>query len=90
MAKMNLNSFTLGEIAKVEELSGRSLGSMEDGEQPVGKFLAAIITVAKKRETPSFKFEDALNMGMEDANAFLAEVFADDEFADDEDDPKAN
>lgn len=79
----NINRLTLGEMAKVEELSGQSLSALGDESMPKGKTLAALVFVMKKREEPLFTFEQALNLTADEAMEFLG-------LADDEDeDPKA-
>lgn len=60
----------LGEIAKVEELSG--LPASQWGEDaPRGKFLAALVFVYKRREDKTFTWNDALGLDFEEASAYL-------------------
>ncbi|MFL0202114.1 hypothetical protein ACHFI2_16145, partial [Exiguobacterium acetylicum] len=64
MAAFDFDRLTLGEVAKIEQLSGFSISSLSD-ETPQGNFLAALVMVAKRRSgEPAFTFEDALNVPM--------------------------
>lgn len=68
---MNINKLTLGEIAKVEELSGISINEIGGNTAPQGKAMAALVFVLKRREDPSFTFNDAMNLGIDDLNSVL-------------------
>lgn len=68
---MNIKDLTIGEIAKVEELSGLSVSNMGDADAPKAKLMAAMAYVVKRREDPKFKFEDALNMKMAEIDAIV-------------------
>lgn len=65
------SKLTLGEIAAIEELSGRSIATLDDNEQPQGKMLAALVYVTKKREDQTFSFKQAMDMDFEEAAALL-------------------
>lgn len=67
---MNVNKLTLGEIAKVEELSGISINQV-GGDAPQGKAMAALVFVLKRREDIKFTFNDAMNMAMDEVNTVL-------------------
>ena len=49
---LNINSLTLGEVAKVEELSGLPFSSIAEDDKPKGLALAALAFVAKRRVDP--------------------------------------
>lgn len=71
---MNANAIqnlTLGEIAAVESMSGLPITSLAGGDAPIGKLMAALVYVIKKRADKGFKFEDALNLTTEEANEVL-------------------
>lgn len=68
---MDINKLTIGEIAKVEELSGQSISAMADDNTPKAKMTAALAYVIKRREDPKFKFEDAMNLTMEAINGII-------------------
>lgn len=74
---------TLGEIATVESLSGQPIDAIGDAEAPKGKYLAALAFVAKKRHNPDFTFDNALDLGMDEAMSIVNEVMGDED-----DDPK--
>jgi hypothetical protein len=74
----DVKSLTLGEIDRIEELSGRSIDSIGDDGAPKGKMLAAMVFVMKRREhlaagrPPSpTDWNDALGMTMVEANKVL-------------------
>lgn len=71
---MDINSLTLGEVAKVEELAGISVEGMADDSKPKGKLLAAFIFVMKRREDPGFTWEAALSIPLAEANELLADA----------------
>lgn len=64
----DVNTLTLGEIAKVEQLSGQAIVSIGDTSAPKGKALAALAMVIKRRTgTPQFSWDDAQNLTMTEA-----------------------
>lgn len=71
-APFSFDALTLGEIAFIEDLSGMSISAIADEERPKGKALAAMVTVAKRRNgEPDFIFNDALLVPMSEASALL-------------------
>lgn len=66
-----VNRLTLGEIAKVEELSGMSIRAMGDDNAPMGKLMAALLYVTKRRKDLTFKWDDALNLTMDEVTSML-------------------
>lgn len=64
---MDISKLTLGEVAKVEELSGQSMRNFGDDTQPMGKMLAALAFVARRRTDPAFSWNDALGLEMDEA-----------------------
>lgn len=56
---LNINSLTLGEVAKVEELSGLPFAAIADDEKPKGLAIAALAFVAKRRTDPAFTWNQA-------------------------------
>jgi hypothetical protein len=69
-----MKQLTLGEIAKVEDLTGRSI---DDQDQPRGKYLIALTYVLKRRETPDFTYADAENMDASEAGEVVSAFFED-------------
>ena len=87
MAKFDFDQLTLGEVAAIEDLSGVAISAVST-ETPQGKFLAALLMVAKRRSgEPTFTFNAALQVPMLEAQSFLGLDEA--EPADDEDAPSA-
>lgn len=64
-----MKQLTLGEIAKVEDLTGRSI---DDQTQPRGKYLIALTYVLKRREDPDFKYVDAEALDAEEAGQLIS------------------
>lgn len=70
----DLKTLTLGEIAAIESITGHSL---EDQNQPRGKYSAALVMVLQKRKNPDYTLDDAYNMDASDAEAVINEYFGD-------------
>lgn len=68
---MDVSQLTLGEVAKVEELSGLSISAIADDDKPKGLALAALAFVARRRVEPGFAWNDALDLTFADAQQIL-------------------
>lgn len=68
---MDINSLKLSEVADIERLGGRSVTTFADDEAPKGRMLMALVYVFKRRENPNFKFEDAGEIGLQEAMALI-------------------
>lgn len=68
---MDIKNLTMGEVAKIEELSGQPLASLSDDNKPKGKLMAALAFVIKRREDPKFTLEMANNMTMAEITALI-------------------
>lgn len=84
--KFNPSDLTLGEVAAVEDLSGRSIDSLGEEGSPKGKLLAAIAYVVKRRQDPTFTFNQALGLSLSEVENIVD--FGDDD--DDDDDDQAS
>ena len=71
---MDVTSLTLGEIAKVEEMSGLPIAALGDPEKPKGKLLVALAYVIKKRENPKFTQLEAEALTMADIEGIIGTV----------------
>lgn len=76
------SQLTLGEVAKVEEVAGVALSELGDDAKPKGMALAALVWVFKRREDRSFTLDDALDMTLADAEAYLGLNEVDNEVSD--------
>ena len=56
---LDVNDLTIGEMEKVEELSGRPFDDLSKDNAPKAKILRALVTVIKQRTDPSFTWEQA-------------------------------
>lgn len=71
MAKIELDTLTLGEVDTIEQLAGVGIATL-GVETPQGKFLAALYMVAKRRNgEPAFTFNDALAVSITEAQEYL-------------------
>jgi|GEM_PF-2662314 len=69
---IDLSTLTLGEVARIEELSGQSISSIGVTEAPKGKAMAAIaMTIKRRNGEPNFTFNAALALSMDEVNALL-------------------
>lgn len=68
---LNMNQLTLGEVAKVEELSGMPIGEIGDETKPKGYALAALAFVAKKRQDPGFTWQAAQDLTFDEVQELL-------------------
>lgn len=81
---LDIKTLTLGEVAKIEELSGQSFTEFGGDNKPVGLTLAAIAFVAKRREQlaagtkPTYTWNDALGLTFAEANDLID--FGEDEY----------
>jgi hypothetical protein len=69
---MDVSKLTLGEVSEIEERSGQSINAMGDPNAPKGKLMAAMAYVMKRRSNPKYRFEDALNLPMEELDGMFA------------------
>lgn len=69
---MDIKNLTLGEVSKIEELSGLPLAALGEDDKPKGKLMAALALVLKRREDPKFTLEMANQMTMEDITAMIS------------------
>ena len=76
--KADLGKMTLGEQEEWERLAGCSFGDLAK-RGLMGRRLAALLFIFAKREDVNAKFEDFLNLDMEQAASLMA---------DEDDDPK--
>lgn len=68
---INIESLTLGEVAKVEELSGLPISAIGEDDKPKGLALAALAFVAKRREDPKFSWNAAQSLNLDEAQKLL-------------------
>lgn len=68
---IKFEQLTLGEIEEIELLTGGSIDQVFADGKPKGRSLRAVYFVAKRKETPSLKFEDTEKVTQSEAIAFL-------------------
>ncbi|HEX7105816.1 MAG TPA: hypothetical protein VF218_07630 [Acidothermaceae bacterium] len=89
---IDFDKYTLGELAKIEELTGLSIPDLMRPGAPQMKKTAAVCFVEAKRQGLNHTWASILNWSPTQVNEFLREAKADDgdEPAEDEPDPKAS
>ena len=91
---LDITALTLGEIDKIETLSGCSINTLGNDDTPKGKMLAALAYVAKRRAQSAeglpvqFTWNDALALTMDEANALIGLGETEDEADEDPTDPE--
>ena len=68
---MDIKTLTMGEIAKIEDLSGLPIAALGEEDKPKGKLMAALALVIKRRTDPKFTLEMANNMTMDEITALI-------------------
>jgi len=58
---------TLGEIEKVEDISRLSIDQIGEDGVPKARMLAALVYVVKRREDPTFQFDQAREFTQDEA-----------------------
>lgn len=71
---MDINNLTLGEVARIEEISGLPLSAMADETQPKGKQLAAIAFVIMRRADKTYTLKQAEELTMPEVTKLLGEA----------------
>lgn len=75
---LDLSRLTLGEVAKLEDLSGMPMARIGDEDAPQGKLLAAMVFVSERRNGNAISWPECLNIEVPEAMAMLG-MDADDE-----------
>lgn len=86
--KLSISSLTLGEVAKVEDLSGLPFSSISDDDKPKGLALAALAFVAKRRSDPKFTWNAAQDLTFTELNDLISLGGDEDEDADPKETPE--
>jgi len=68
---LDLDRLTLGEVAKIEELSGLPLQRIADEDAPKGKLLAALVFVAERRNGHAIAWPECMGLTTDEAMAKL-------------------
>lgn len=81
------NSLTFEEQSTIERLSGQGIATLGNEDKPKAKMMAAFLFIARRRQDPAFKWNDAMALTQADFNAVfeMPEEEADDEAADGDD-----
>jgi len=68
---IDIESWTMKELAELESLSGLSLQAIGEDDSPKARLMIAMTYIAKRREDPSFKYAQAERMTLDEISAFL-------------------
>ena len=71
---MNIDNLTLGEVSRIEEISGLPLSAMADEDKPKGKQLAAVAFVLMHREDKTFTMVQAEELTMPEVMKLLGKA----------------
>jgi hypothetical protein len=71
-ARVGMQSMSLGEIARAEEMAGQNVTSLSDSDKPSAMLMAALAAVIKQRTDPSFTFERAQALNMAEYGALMS------------------
>ena len=56
---IDISDLTIAEVVEIEDLTGLPLDALGQENQPKGRMLQALAFISKRRDDPSFTFEDA-------------------------------
>jgi len=73
---MDIQTLTLGEVSKIEEISGLPLSAMADEDKPKGKQMAAIAFVIMKRKDSTFTMKQAEELTFAEVTELLSKASA--------------
>lgn len=68
---IKFDELTLGEVEEIELMLDGSIEEAFADGKPKGRALRVIYFIAKRKEDPSFKFEDTKNVSQKEAVALL-------------------
>ena len=56
---LDINDLTIAEVVEIEDLTGQPLDALGQPDKPKGRMLQALAFISKRRDDPSFTFEQA-------------------------------
>ena len=56
---IDINSLTIAEVVEIEDRTGMPLDALGQTDKPKGRMLQALAYISKRKDDPSFTFEDA-------------------------------
>ena len=68
----DINDLTIGEVADIEEATGKSITSLFEEGTSQARVMQAIIWVARRREEPKLTFAEVGNMTFAEMNESFA------------------
>lgn len=68
----DINDLTIGEVADIEEATGKSISSLFDGSGSQARTLQAVIWIVRRREDPTLTLEQAGNLTFTEMNDMLS------------------
>ena len=73
---MDIQTLTLGEVSKIEEISGLPLSAMADEDKPKGKKMAAIAFVIMNRKDSTYTMKQAEELTFAEVTELLGKASA--------------
>ncbi len=77
LPEFDLDKCTLQEISDIERLAGTGIAVLAEPTKPRGKLLAAMLYIHRRRHIKGYKWNDAMNVPLDEALTVLG--MADDE-----------
>lgn len=71
---IDVSSLTIGEVAKVEEISGESITSIADESRPKARVMIGVAYVMKKRSDPKARVADIEALTLPEISALIEEM----------------
>ena len=56
---IDISDLTIAEVVQIEDLTGLPLDALGQDDKPKGRMLQALAYISKRRDDPSFTFEQA-------------------------------
>jgi len=56
---IDISDLTIAEVVEIEDLTGLPLDALGQADKPKGRMLQALAYISKRRDDPSFTFEQA-------------------------------
>lgn len=69
---MKLQDLTLAEIEQLEDAAKMSITQLEDPRAPKGRLMRAIAFITVRRDDPSFSWDDAGALRMDELDALIS------------------
>jgi hypothetical protein len=69
---IDISRLTIGEAARVEEISGQSITDIADPAKPKARVMIGVAYVMRKRDDPKVKVSDIENLTLDELHTILS------------------